>query len=146
MSCMPCDLENADAASIVFRDDTWSCEAAAGYDVPGWFILRLRRHAEGWSEPTAEELAGFGPISQRLVAAITEATDSTGAYFMSFGENYPHFHFLVTARPADLAPENKSANILGLRAELSDREAALRFAADVRAAFERQSATQSAAG
>ena len=145
MSCLPCDLENADAAYVVFRDDTWSCEAAAGYDVPGWFILRLRRHAEGWSGPTAEELAGFGSISQRLVAAITEATDSTGAYFMSFGENYPHFHFLVTARPADLAPEYKSANILGLRAELADREAALKVAADVRAAFERQNAAQASA-
>ncbi len=103
--CLPCDLEEADAARIVYRDDTWSCEIADGYDVPGWFILRLRRHAEGWAGPTADELAAFGPLSQRLAAAIQDATGAPTVYFMSFGENYPHFHFLVIARPADLPAE-----------------------------------------
>ena len=34
-ACLPCDLESADAATTVFRDDTWSCDVADGYDVPG---------------------------------------------------------------------------------------------------------------
>jgi diadenosine tetraphosphate (Ap4A) HIT family hydrolase len=100
--------------------------------VPGWFMLRLRRHAEGWSEPTADELASFGPISQRLAAAIQSATGATGVYFMSFGENYPHFHFLVIARDAELPPESRGAAILGLRAENRDLDAALEVGARVR--------------
>jgi diadenosine tetraphosphate (Ap4A) HIT family hydrolase len=123
--CLPCDLEQCESSAIIYRDATWSCEIADGYDVPGWFILRLRRHAEGWSGPSAEELADFGPISQRLATAIESATGATGVYFMSFGENYPHFHFLVIARDAELPSESRGAAILGLRAEGRDLEAAL---------------------
>jgi len=115
--CLPCDLEAADDAAIVYRDDDWALEIATGYEVPGWFFLRLRRHAEGWSEPTVEELAGFGPVSKRLSAAIQAATGATHVYFMSFGENYPHFHFLVIARDAELPPAFRGAAIVGLRAD-----------------------------
>ena len=133
--CLPCDLEAADADRIVYRDDTWSCEIADGYDVPGWFILRLRRHAEGWSGPTAEELAGFGPVSQKVAAAIETATGATGTYFMSFGENYPHFHFLVIARDADLPPESRGAAILSRRADHRDLAASLAVGERVRTAL-----------
>lgn len=134
-ACLPCDLEAADPDAIVYRDETWSCEVADGYDVPGWFVLRLRRHAEGWSDPTAEELAGFGPVSQNLAAAIQSATGATGTYFLSFGENFPHFHFLVIARDADLAPESRGAAILETRASRRDRASALLVGARVRSAL-----------
>ncbi|HEX4056926.1 MAG TPA: hypothetical protein VHX87_01250 [Galbitalea sp.] len=133
--CLPCDLEAAESAAIVYRDDDWSCEIADGYDVPGWFILRLRRHAEGWDGPTASELERFGPVSQRIAAAIRSATGASGVYFLSFGENYPHFHFLVIARGADLAPELRGAAILGLRASGRDLDAALAVGAHVRDAL-----------
>jgi diadenosine tetraphosphate (Ap4A) HIT family hydrolase len=133
--CLPCDLEVAESSAIIYRDQSWSCEIAVGYDVPGWFILRLRRHAEGWSGPTAEELAEFGPVSQRIAAAIETATGATGVYFMSFGENYPHFHFLVIARDAELPPESRGAAILGLRAEGRDLEASLAVGSRVRDAL-----------
>jgi diadenosine tetraphosphate (Ap4A) HIT family hydrolase len=130
--CLPCDLEAADAASVIYRDDDWACEVAEGYDVPGWFILRLRRHAEGWSGPTAQELAGFGPVSQRLAGAIQTATGASNVYFLSFGENYPHFHFLVIARDAELPPELRGAAILGLRSTDRDLEESLVVGARVR--------------
>ena len=130
--CLPCDLEAAESSVIIYRDDTWSCEIADGYDLPGWFILRLRRHAEGWAGPTAEELSGFGPVSQKLAAAIQSATGATGTYFMSFGENYPHFHFLVIARDSDLPPNSRGAAILARRADGRDLAAALTVGARVR--------------
>lgn len=133
--CLPCDLEAAESSAIVYRDDNWSCEVAEGYDVPGWFILRLRRHAEGWGGPTAEELAGFGPVSQKLAAAIQSATGASGVYFMSFGENYPHFHFLVIARDAELPVESRGAAILGLRATARDLDESLAVGARVRDAL-----------
>lgn len=131
-NCLPCDLEAAESSTIIYRDDDWSCEIAEGYDVPGWFILRLRRHAEGWSGPTLDELSGFGPFSQKIAAAIQTATGATGVYFMSFGENYPHFHFLVIARDADLTAESRGAAILALRADGRDPDAALAVGARVR--------------
>jgi diadenosine tetraphosphate (Ap4A) HIT family hydrolase len=130
--CLPCDLETAESSAVIYRDDTWSCEIADGYDVPGWFILRLRRHAEGWAGPTAGELSGFGPVSQKLAAAIQSATGATGTYFMSFGENYPHFHFLVIARDADLPPDSRGAAILARRADGRDLAEALTVGARVR--------------
>lgn len=133
--CLPCDLEGADAEAVVFRDDAWSCEVADGYDVPGWFILRLRRHAEGWSGPTAAELADFGPLSQQVAAAIQQATGAPNVYFMSFGENYAHFHFLLTARDAELASEHRGAGILTRRADHRDLAASLTVASRVREAM-----------
>jgi diadenosine tetraphosphate (Ap4A) HIT family hydrolase len=130
--CLTCDLESAESSAIVYRDDDWSCEIADGYDVPGWFILRLRRHAEGWAGPTVDELASFGPVSQRLATAIQAATGASNVYFLSFGENYPHFHFLVIARDAELPPESRGAAILGLRAEARDLDAALTVGTRVR--------------
>lgn len=133
--CLPCDLESAAASEIIFRNDTWSCEIAPGYDVPGWYILRLRRHAEGWTGPTLEELATFGPVSQQLAAAMQNATGAPTVYFLSFGENFPHFHFLVIARDAELPPEQRGAAILGRRLEGRDMEESLRIGDHVRSAF-----------
>lgn len=134
-TCLPCDLETAESDRVIYRDDVWSCEIADGYEVPGWFILRLRRHAEGWAGPTAAEIAEFGPVSQRISAAIRSATGASGTYFMSFGENYPHFHFLVIARPADLPAESRGAAILALRADSRDLDASLAVGALVRIAL-----------
>ena len=134
-ACLPCDLEDATVAEIIFRDDVWSCEIAAGYDVPGWYILRLRRHAEGWSGPTPEELTTFGPVSQRLAAAIQTVTGGPTVYFMSFGENYPHFHFLLINRDAELPAELRGAAILASRAESRDMAEALLVGEKIRAAL-----------
>ncbi len=130
--CTPCGLEDAVPESIVLRDDTWSCEIAPGLEAPGWYFLRLRRHAEGWNGLSAEEAAGFGSVSQRLEVAIREATGVQKVYFMSFGENHPHFHYLVIARPRDLAPASRGAAIVSHFAEYRDPAASLEVAALVR--------------
>ena len=134
-SCLPCDLERAGPEAVVFRDEVWSCDVADGYDVPGWFFWRLRRHAEGWSGPTVEELSSFGPLSQRVTAAIQRVTGAPTVYFMSFGENYPHFHFLLTARGAEVRPQHRGAGILELRTGQRDLDASLAVAARVRTAL-----------
>lgn len=133
--CLPCTLENVDPAAVVYRDDTWACEVVDGYEVPGWYFVRLRRHSEGWDGLTPDEAAGFGTVSQRVVQAIQKVTGAPTVYFMSFGENYPHFHFLVIARPEGLPAESRGAAILATRAENLDRDAALQVAADVRASL-----------
>ena len=134
MTCLPCDLEDAQEG-IVHRDDLWACEVAEGYDVPGWFVLRARRHAEGWGALTPDEAASLGPVAQRVSTAIQQATGAVNTYLLSFGENYPHLHFLIIARPPDLPADLKGAAILSRRLEDRDREAALAVAADVRAAL-----------
>ncbi|GLI26939.1 hypothetical protein ARHIZOSPH14_11810 [Agromyces rhizosphaerae] len=129
--CLPCELEHADASAIVYRDERWACEVAEGYDVPGWFVLRLRRHAEGWGGLSATDAAEFGVVSQRIATAVQEATGAPNVYFLSFGENHRHFHFLVIARPADLDPTLTGAAILAMRSDHRDPTRARSIAAAV---------------
>lgn len=134
-ACLPCDLESAPAEAVVYRDAEWACEVADGYDVPGWYILRVRRHAEGWEALTHSEATGLGVVSQRVAGAIRAVTGAPTVYFLSFGENYAHLHFLLIARPAELAPELRGAAILTLRDQHRDQPAALASAAAVRQAL-----------
>ncbi len=142
VGCLPCELEDSAAPAVVFRDDTWSCEVATGYEVPGWYILRLRRHAEGWDALTGTELAEFGARCEHLATAIKHELDASQVYFMSFGENYPHFHFLVTARGADTPPELRGANILKLRETRCDMVSALARVPALRAALDVSAKTE----
>jgi diadenosine tetraphosphate (Ap4A) HIT family hydrolase len=135
--CLICSTEDADAAAVVFRDDLWACEIVDGFEVPGWFFLRARRHALGWPELSAAELESFGGRTRDIVGAIGEATGARATYLMNFGEAYPHFHCVITARGDDVPPELRSGNILQLRRHHVDREAALALVPAVRAAYER---------
>lgn len=135
-ACLICATEHADESAIVFRDELWACEVVAGYDVPGWFILRARRHALGWSELTEVELETFGRHARDVVEAVTAATGARATYLVNFGETYPHFHCLITARGDDVPPELRGGNILHLRRDGQDSAAALALVPAVRAAYE----------
>jgi diadenosine tetraphosphate (Ap4A) HIT family hydrolase len=133
--CLICHLDGAAEGAVVFRDADWACEIATGFEVPGWYFLRLRRHALGWTDLTPTELRSFGPTARDLMAALELAFDAPARYLMTFGEAYPHFHCVVTVRTDDIPPEARSGNILGLRAQRLDRNAALARIPAVRAAL-----------
>lgn len=135
-----CGLEENDDASVVFRDRLWSGESVPGYDVPGWFVLRVRRHAERITGLDEEELASFGRRAHDLVAAVTEVTGAPATYLLVFGENHPHFHALITARGAHVPEDRRGGDILKLRTEYADAEAAARLVPEVRRAYERLAA------
>ena len=46
LDCLMCSMEQAEDDRVVFRDKLWAAEVVPGYEVPGWFVLRVRRHAE----------------------------------------------------------------------------------------------------
>jgi diadenosine tetraphosphate (Ap4A) HIT family hydrolase len=133
--CLICHLDEAPDEATVFRDEDWACEIAPGFEVPGWYFLRLRRHALGWAELEPSELRAFGPVVQDLMGALEQAFGAPACYLMTFGEAYPHFHAVVTVRTEDIPPESRSGNILALRASRVDRAAALARVPAVRAAL-----------
>ena len=143
--CLICELERAAPGAVVFRDELWAAEGAPGYEVPGWFFLRVRRHTELLTGLDAAALATFGRRARDLVAAVTEATGAPATYLLHFGENYRHFHALVAARGADIPAARRGGNILGLRPGHVDVAAAVALVPDVRAAYER-TATASRTG
>lgn len=132
-----CGLEQTEDGAVVFRDPLWSGEVVPGYDVPGWFVLRVRRHAERITGLDEAELATFARRARDLVAAVTEATGAPATYLLVFGENHPHFHALITARGDDVPADRRNGNILRLRAEHTDPESAARLVPAVRRAYER---------
>lgn len=134
--CPICGLEQADADTTVFCDERWAAHVVPGYDVPGWVILRVRRHAERITGLDADELATFAQRAQDLTAAVAEATAAPATYLMVFGENYPHFHALIAARGTDVPPELRGGNLVRLRTERADAAAALALIPPMRAAYQ----------
>jgi diadenosine tetraphosphate (Ap4A) HIT family hydrolase len=135
--CLLCEMEQAAPEAVVFRDELWAAEVPPGYEVPGWFFLRVRRHAELLTSLAGAELTTLGWRARDLVTAVTAATGAPATYLLHFGENYRHFHALVAARGADVPPELRAGHILGLRPGHIDVPAALTLATAVRAAYER---------
>lgn len=128
----------------MFADDLWAAEVAPGYEVPGWFFLRTRRHAElitGLEDP---ELHALAVRARDLTAAVEEVTGAEAVYFMSFGEAYRHYHALVAARGADVPPAHRGGHLVGLLPEAVDRDAALALVPAVRRAYDRRSAPRAA--
>ena len=103
--CLICSMEEADPASRVFLDELWAAEVAPGYEVPGWFFLRSRRHAEKLTGLDDAETATFGRHAHDLVSAVEQVTGAPAVYMLSFGENYRHFHALIAARGEQVPPE-----------------------------------------
>jgi diadenosine tetraphosphate (Ap4A) HIT family hydrolase len=135
--CLLCDMESAAPDAVVFRDERWAAEVAPGYEVPGWFFLRVRRHAELLTGLDDAELSALGHRARDLVAAVAAVTGAPATYLLHFGENYRHFHALVAARGADVPVSQRAGNILGLRPGHIDPAAAVDLVPGVRAAYEK---------
>ena len=133
--CLLCAMEEADDTAVVFRDPLWAAEIVPGYEVPGWLILRVRRHAERITGLEPPELATFARRARDLVAAVTAVTGALTTYLLVFGENYPHFHALIAARGDDVPAELRAGNILKLRADRADRGSALTLVPAMRSAY-----------
>lgn len=129
-------MEESDPASRVFLDEQWAAEVAPGYEVPGWFFLRSRRHAERLTGLDEAETATFGRHAHDLVSALEQVTGAPAVYLLSFGENYRHFHALVAARGDQVPPESRGWALLQLLAEGRDVPTAQALTADVRLAYE----------
>lgn len=135
-ACLICLLEGSSSDSRVFLDEHWAAEVAPGYEVPGWFFLRARRHAEKLTGLDDAEVATFGRRAHDLVSAVEKATGAPAVYLLAFGENYTHFHALVAARGEQVAPEQRGGAMLGLLADGKDPVAARALVPLVRAAYE----------
>jgi len=134
--CLICSMEETDPAARVFADELWAAEVAPGYEVPGWFFLRARRHAERLTGLDEAETATFGRHAHDLVRAVERVTGAPAVYLLSFGENYRHFHALVAARGEAVPPELRGYGLINLLAENRDVPAARALAGDVRLAYE----------
>ncbi len=129
-------MEESDPAARVFLDELWAAEVAPGFEVPGWFFLRVRRHAEKLTGLDEAETATFGRHAHDLLSAVERVTGAPAVYLLSFGENFRHFHALVAARGEQVPPESRGWALPRLLAEGRDIPAARALAGEVRLAYE----------
>lgn len=134
--CLICSMETSSPTSRVFLDDYWAAEVAPGYEVPGWFFLRARRHAERLTGLHDDEVATFGRHAHDLVTAVERATGAPAVYLLSFGENHTHFHALVAARGQEIPAARRGGALLQLLADGKDPAAAAALVPQVRAAYD----------
>lgn len=134
-ACLICSMETSHPMSRVFLDEHWAAEVAPGYEVPGWFFLRNRRHAEKLTGLNDDEVAGFGRHAHDLVTAIERATGAPAVYLLSFGENHRHFHALIATRGHEIPPALRGGALLQLLATNKDPVAAAALVPQVRAAY-----------
>jgi diadenosine tetraphosphate (Ap4A) HIT family hydrolase len=134
--CLICSMEETDPASRVFLDEQWAAEVAPGYEVPGWFFLRARRHAEKLTGLDEGETATLGRHVHDLVSAVEQVTGAPAVYLLSFGENFRHFHALVAARGDEVPPELRGYGLIKQLAEGRDISAAQSLAGRVRLVYE----------
>jgi diadenosine tetraphosphate (Ap4A) HIT family hydrolase len=131
-------MESSDHESVIFRDDLWAAEIGPGMEVPGWFVLRTRRHAELITGLHDAEVDGLGRRLRALVAAVAAATGAPATYQFVFLENNRHYHALVAARGEQVPAERRGGNLLKLLDEgHRDLAACQAIVPEVRAAYHR---------
>lgn len=137
-SCLICAMETTESGSVIFRDRLWAAEIGPGMEIPGWFVLRTRRHAELITGLDDAEVDALGGRLRALVGAVAEATHAPAVYQLIFGEDYRHFHALVTARGEHIPADRRRGDILKLRGDSHrDLAASQALATKVRAAYAR---------
>ena len=133
--CLICSMETAGPSSRVFLDEHWAAEVAPGYEVPGWFFLRARRHAEKLTGLSDAEVAGLGRHAHDLATAVERVTGAPAVYLLSFGETFLHFHALIAARGQDVPPARRGGALLQLLPDGRNPAAAEALVPRVRAAY-----------
>ena len=93
--CLICSMRDTEPGARVFLDELWAAEVAPGYEVPGWFFLRSRRHAEALAGLDDDEAATLGLRARDLTRAVEKVTGAPAVYLLHFGESYRHFHALI---------------------------------------------------
>jgi diadenosine tetraphosphate (Ap4A) HIT family hydrolase len=137
--CEICHRESTDAeppGGWVLRTAWWSACVAAGFEVPGWLFLELRRHAEGPMGLDDDEASELGILIRQLSEAIERVTGAERVYLVAYGELFPHFHVLLSPRMPGAPPQFRGPSLFNQRDELADPAAAAETAVRIREALE----------
>ncbi len=141
-ACPFCDVQRAQdppAGGWVLRNDLVSASILPGCEYPGWFVLQVNRHAEGYPAFTAAEAAAVGTACWSLARAVQAVTGANRTYQYAIGENFPHFHMLIGPPPKKAAERGKRllAGIITREAPFQDIEEAYEVARRTAAALAR---------
>ncbi len=105
-NCLECDILTGKLdtpGGVVYEDNYWVVRnPLSPLVLPGYLILRLKRHCEQLADLTPEETATLGPTLQKTCKAIMHVVHPVKIYVGSFGEDVAHIHFHIIPRMHDM--------------------------------------------
>ncbi len=126
MECLTCKSNSGEQrispGPTIYEGQYWLVEHAYPVKQVGWLVIVLKRHAEALHDLSAEEFAELGGLLSLTTHFLSEELHNQKEYISCYGEaeGFPHIHFHVFAKPADLPDElkgGKSFNLLKVSRE-----------------------------
>lgn len=102
-SCISCSYTTGKDQSVggqIYATQHWIVEHAFGMSLPGFLILKTKRHIEEADELHPAEAREMGMVLQKVTSAIRFVTGAQKVYILKFGEGVRHLHFWVFPRTA----------------------------------------------
>jgi diadenosine tetraphosphate (Ap4A) HIT family hydrolase len=100
--CLACDVlagKVTPPGGVIYDDQFWRVDhSTSPVMLPGFLILKPRRHVEHIALLTAEEMAAFGPLLRNTCRALAHVLHPAKIYASSFGEAVSHVHFYILPR------------------------------------------------
>ncbi|HEY7341467.1 MAG TPA: HIT domain-containing protein [Ktedonobacterales bacterium] len=104
--CLACDVlagKVTPPGGVIYDDQYWRVDHSTSPIVlPGFLIIKPRRHVEHIALLTAEEMAAFGPLLRNTCRALAHVLHPAKIYATSFGEAVAHVHWYVLPRMPDM--------------------------------------------
>lgn len=112
-ACKICDLQAGGPPELeVYADDEWRALVPPDFARPGCVWLMTKRHVEGLAHLTDAQVGGFGRAVRCVSAALERVLGAERVYVVGFGENFPHVHALLIARPGDVNPGDRGTALV----------------------------------
>lgn len=80
--------------------------------LPGYLVIKLKRHCEDLAELTPEEAAALGSVVRRVCSAACKVVGPERVYVCSWGEGVRHVHFHVIPQPSGMPAGNLPVTVL----------------------------------
>ena len=109
-NCLACDIitgKKKAPGGIIYENEYWMVDHSVPALIPGFLIIKPKRHCEQIAQLSEKEMASFGPIVHRTCQALSQVVNPEKVYVASFGEYVKHVHFFVIPRTSDM-PANGS--------------------------------------
>lgn len=100
--CLACDVlagKVTPPGGVIYDDQYWRVDhSTSPVMLPGFLIIKPRRHVEHIALLTVEEMAAFGPLLRNTCRALAHVLHPAKVYAASFGESVSHIHFYIIPR------------------------------------------------
>lgn len=115
-SCERLAIARPAPRELVARSDHWGVAHAFDANLEGWLVVLPLRHVERLDELTQPEAAELGPLLHETSRALRDVCHCEKTYVILLAEapGFPHVHFHVVPRAADLEGQYRGARIFGL--------------------------------